>query len=48
MIPSNTERIISGDLRFAGSNSGAIETQAAKNKFSEASFREKKTTKSFK
>ena len=47
MIPSKLEIIISEALWFAGSNSRTIDTKAAKNKFNEASFKEKKMTKSF-
>ena len=47
MIPTKLERIISEALWFAGSNSGAVDTKVAKYKFNEASFKEKKMTKSF-
>jgi hypothetical protein len=45
MIPTKLEIIISEALWFAGSNSGALDTKAAKDKLNEASFKEKKMTK---
>ena len=47
MIPTKLEIIISEALWFAGSNSEALDTKAAKDKLNEASFKEKKMTKRF-